>query len=67
MKTALEICQTSRNNLTRLSLFKFSDSVEEGERILHELTASNINSLERLDLGGNPTWFTTSANVESLC
>ena len=62
----LKMFEVNQNTLLRLSLFKFSDVIADGEEILNFLANCKIISLERLDLGGNPNWYTTEQAVANL-
>ena len=61
-----KICEANQNTLRSLSLFKYSDIIEEGEEILNFLANSKIKSLEKLDLGGNPSWYKSEQAVANL-
>ena len=45
----------------------FLPDLVEGEEILNFLANSKINCLRKLDLGGNPSWYTTEQAVSNLC
>ena len=54
-----EDCKT----MEELTLSKFSDVAEEGERLIQALSGSQITKLSLLDLYRNPAWFENEENA----